>query len=328
MESNLTINVPLYCQGDMIGVYILLLLFVCVSIILSIFIVSIISFTKALRSSTNLLIINTNVATVLFVTMNTINISYFFRETVVSDWQCRVQAYFGYVFLHKVSYSYLLQGISRLLFTITPRHRRILSCRVHLIFILVETFATFAFPLPTLITTDVVYRASAICLIPMARVLHVIYFYSTSYFIPLFSVIAVYWLIRYQVKSSTRTVQNPSHSSKRDIELTRNILILFSIFLFAGVPSVIYIFLYKILKQDLLSIYMFTASATCISTALEKISLLLINRDLRRETRKILSTYLLCYPPNQIDIQPLSLQRMSIQLPKRASIHVIQRRFN
>ena len=285
MSANPT-NISLVNLVDVTIVYGAFVLSAFISIFLSIFIVTMIVCVKALHHPANLLVCNTCLASILYVIITSLNISCYYLQIVLSDWSCRIQAYLIYTCLTIVAYSYLIQGISRLFFTVLSRYRNMLGYRSHAGLIVAQMLVSLLIPLPSLITTDVVYRPLSMCFIPVKYTIHVAYSFASSYFVPLFTLVFVYRLIYRRVKLSSQLVQNTVRSTKRDLELARNILILFMIFLLAGFPSLIYIAVSSITGLDLLGFYTFILGSTVMAIAIEKTSLLLLNKDIRRETTK------------------------------------------
>ncbi|CAF1500731.1 unnamed protein product, partial [Adineta ricciae] len=186
-----------------------------------------------------------------------------------------------------LSHSYAIQGISRLLFIVFHTHRRLFNRKYHLIFILSHIIISFLITLPSLLTHDIKFRPLHICLIPAVNILHVSYFFVTTYFTPLLIVIIIYGIIYYRVTQSSIAVRHSTHPSKRDLDLIRNILILLIIFLMAGVPSIVYIILSARNAKLSYAFYMFTIVATSIAALMEKVCLLFLNKEIWRELNKM-----------------------------------------
>ena len=286
MLSNSTDLLPLNSLPDVIVVYSLFLISVSATILLSVYIISIIHFTKTLRSPANLLVSNTCLATIFYTIIVSINITCFIMEIVLSDWVCRAQAYLSYVSLTLVAYSYVIQSVSRHFFTVLSRHRALRNYHAHILLVASGIVLSLVIPLPSLVTRDIGYRLRSMCLIPSRYIIHLAYFFASSYFVPLFTVIFIYVIIYRRVKSSSRTVENRSRSNKRDLQLARNILILFMIFLISGLPGVTYILILKTTSWDSQGLYVLTLAATALASMVEKTSLIVLNRELRAETRK------------------------------------------
>ena len=312
MLSNSTDSIPLKSLAEVIVVYIFFLLSVAGTIVLSVYIISIIHFTKTLRSPANLLVSNTCLASILYVIISTINVTCFVMEITLSDWVCRVQGYLSYVSLTIVGYSYVIQSVSRLFFTVLSRYRVMRGYSVHRILIVSQIIFSFLIPMPSLVTQVIVYEFQSMCFIPSRFILHVAYFFASSYFVPLFTVIFIYVIIYRRVTSSSRTVENRSRSNKRDLQLVRNILLLFTIFLLSGVPAILDILIYKITSWKSPGFYLFTVGSPALASMVEKTSLIVLNRELRAETRKKLRR--LCGDRlfGQIEVEPFSMGAVTI----------------
>ena len=319
-------DLPLYKMGDMIFVYALLIASVSVSIVLASYILMIIYLTKSLYSPANLLVFNTSMVTIFLVIVCTVNVTYFFIEEIIGDYECRVLAYVTYVAMTLVAYSYVIQSVSRLFFTVFPQHRSMLSYKSHFLLIFIQTIGSFLIPLASIVTEDVIYRPLAICLIPIEHMIHVAYFFVSSYFVPLFIIVAIYLIIHRRVRLSSRILHHALRSSKRDLRLTRNIVILFLIFLFAGFPAFIYLLATFFTSLPLFAFYMFTFTATCLASAVEKLTVILLNKDLRKETRKRIGHYIPCFRMNRTAVETFTLAGASIFEPIRSTANIIRKR--
>jgi len=262
---------------------------IIISITLSFFIMLLIFFTKTLHSPANLLTCNTCLATVLYCIITAIQICFFYMEFTFSDCWCRILAYLYFACLNMVSYSYAVQGLSRLFFIVLHRHHHLLHYKSHIIFIICQICISFFISLPSLITKDVVFRPLCICLIPSTKFIHVGYAFISSYFIPFFIVTIIYGVIYYRVKKSSITIRQSLHVIKRDLELIRNILILFIIFLLAGIPSIIYIII--LFKTNITSyaLYMLSVVSPSFAIVIEKICFIFLNKEIRKEMKKLFS---------------------------------------
>lgn len=208
MMSNSNAVLRMYQRTDMVMVYIILVISVGLSIILASLILIMIYATKTLHSPANLLVVNTSKVTILLMIICMVNASYFFMESPLTDQQCRIQAYLTYALLNSIAYFSVIQSISRLCFTVFPRHRYMLNYKSHFILILIGTCGSLLVPLPSLVTNDTIYRRLSICLIPMKYSIHVAYFSLSSYFIPLIIVEIIYVIIHHRVRLSSRLLQN------------------------------------------------------------------------------------------------------------------------
>ncbi len=279
---------------------------VLTSIFLSFFIILLIFFTKTLHSPANLLICNTCLSTVFYVIITTMKISFFYMESILSDWWCRILAYLGYACLNMAVYSYVIQGLSRLFFIVLYRHRKFLNYKCHIIIIICQIFISLLTPLSTLITQDVVFRPLNICYIPANKLIHIGYFFVSSYLIPFFIVIIIYGIIYCRVIRSSTAIRQSSHLTKRDLELMRNILILLMFFLIGGIPSLLFNIILSKTRSVSTVFNMFSAVGASIATTGEKICLMFLNKEIREETEKLFDKLHRTHLSNQIEVHPFS----------------------
>lgn len=287
-------------------VFIVYLVMVIVVLALSHLILLLVLFNKTLHSPANLLIGNTSLAMIFFFIVTTIKMAIFYTELIITDQSCRILAYLVYGFLQMVSYSYVIQALSRLFFVIFHQHKHLLHYTFHFILIICQILFSFLTVLPTLVTKDVVFRPGWMCYVPSTSVGHVYAIFLTSYMIPLCSNIIIYAIIYCRVTKSSAVLRQSSHEAKRDLRLLRNILILFLFFLSAGIPWIIYSIIGYTTKSSSLALYLMPVLATTFAAILEKICLIFLNHDIRRALNKLLEDLHLIRPSNRVDHLPPS----------------------
>ncbi len=238
----------------------------------------------------NLLVCNTCLDTILYIIIAIMNISLFYFEIYMSDWWCRIQAYLYYTTLNFVAYSYFIQALSRLFFTLFYKHRFLLNYRSHIILIICQTFISFVLPLPSIISNHIIFRPRKLCVIPKEYTLHVVYFLASTFGILFVLCIIIYTIIYRQVTRSALAIRQVSHATRRDIELIRNILIMFMIYSSAGIPCIIYIVMSNVNNGKTVSsvFYMFVAIASPISTLIEKIAVIFLNTEIKKALKNVL----------------------------------------
>ena len=243
-------------------------------------VVSITYLTPDLHTPTNLLICNTCLCNLSYAMMATINSLIFYIQSISSDWSCRIRGYLSYVCLNLVIYSYTIQAISRLFWTVFYRHQYLLTYTCHLRLIIIQISLAFLLPLPSLITKDIVSRSFRMCTVPMKQRLHAFYLLSIIYIIPFLIVLILYAIIYRHITHATINLQRSSHRMKRDRELARNILILLSVFLFGGFPTVIYIIASSQMNYTPRILLLFAILAPSISVDVERIITVILNKDI------------------------------------------------
>ena len=287
-------------------VFILFLVLMIMALVLSHLVLLLILFNKTLHSPANLLICNTCLATILFSIIITIKMFIFYMELIITDESCRILAYFGYSFLQMVSYSYVVQALSRLSFVIFHQHQHLLHYTFHFILIICQTLFSFLTVLSSLVTKDILFRPQLMCYVPSTRAGHTYTILLTSFIIPFCSIIIIYAIIYCRVIRSSAVLRQSSHEAKRDLLLLRNILILFLIFLSAGIPWIIYSILTYTTKSSSIALYLMPILATVFAAVLEKICLIFLNHDIRKASSKLLEDLRLIRTSNRVTNLPPS----------------------
>jgi len=237
------------------------------------------------------------------------NTSLFYFEIHMSDWWCRIQAYLNYTTLNLVAYSYFIQALFRLFCTVFYRHRFLLNYKFHIILIICQIFISFILPLPSIIRKDIIFRPRKLCLIPMKHIFHLSYFVASTYFILLFLCIIIYTIIYREVTRSTLANRQITRATRRDVKLTRNILIMFMIYSFAGVPGTIYIVISSANsgKPVTSAWYMFVMTTSPISTLIEKISVIFLNKEIKKALRNVLNKLRPFHRSNRTNVKSFSI---------------------
>ena len=251
-----------------------------ISIILSLIIIIIIRRTKPrLHTVRHLLICNTCIGSIVYCIIQTINyIILIFLPWISSDISCRWRGYFGYVSISAATYSYLVQAISRLLFSVfSTKYPWVITFKVHYILILIHWIFILIIPLSAIITHDIYFRPGLLCWVPMKYFIHVLYTAFAYYVLPIISIMIIYVYI-YQriqnIKKRTELIRNTT-SEKRDLEVLRNIIILLFIYISGGIPTLLY------LTSTMDVFYLASIVTFTFVVMIEKICTVLLDRELR-----------------------------------------------
>ncbi len=285
MASNTT-NVHLTNFIDVSIIFGLFLFSVSISILLSLIIIYLILSTKTLFTPTNVLVCNTCVTTFFFLITSIVEISVFYYGIVTSDFWCKIQAYLNFIFLTSLIYSYVIQAISRLFFTMFYKYRYLLNYKCHFMLIICQVIISCLIPLPNIITQAIEFRPLKLCITPMKYLFQVFFFHIFLFFIPFIVVTIIYIMILRRAIQSSLNVHHSWLRIRRDVELVRNILIILTIYLFAELPAIILLILSIQLVPISMAFYMFAATVPSISTAFEKISVIILNKEIRKEILK------------------------------------------
>jgi hypothetical protein len=259
------------------------------SVIISIFIVTTIRRTKPrLHTVRHLLMCNTCMASIFYCTVQSINyIFLIFIPWETSDVACRWRGYFGYMSISAATYSYLVQAISRLFFSVfATKYQRLTTFKVHYVLILIHWCVIIIIPLPSVITKDIYFRPGLLCWVPFKYTIHVVYTFFAYYFVPVFAIMIIYICIYKRVKQTRQRAEAILNTTndKRDLEVLRNIVILLGIYIAGGVPTLLYL-LSSIEVFYLAGIVTFT-----FAVAVEKLCTISLDRELRIVVKNMISS--------------------------------------
>ena len=270
------------------------------------FLILIIVFTnRHCRTIANLLICNTSVATIFYYSLNLISIIYGLR----ADWAyyqpaCIFRAYCYTVLCAVICYSYSIQAISRLLFTVFYTHKYFQTWYIHWMMIIISWFISILTPIIPFFFQHG-YRLeeeSHIC-IPTTKVFFTSMFsVIIAFVIPLNIVTIIYAIIFYYARQSTRriigfsshvrmvTTQTAIVKVKREIRLMKKIFILLSLLLCGGTPYLILVLWHKISKQPPPeSFYLLSTNFIPIFIALKMVTLFCMCKKMKHIPSQYLS---------------------------------------
>ena len=259
-----------------------------IAVFVSIFVPILVYRTKPrLHTVRHLLICNTCIASILYCIVQTINYAFLiFLQSETSDVGCRWRGYFAYLSIAAVTYSYLIQAISRFFISVlSGQYRWLTTFKTHYILILLQWFTIVIIPLPSILTNDIYYRPTSLCWVPLKKLIHVIYTYFAYYILPTLTICMLYIVIFYRVKQGTKRAAlliRSNRHEKRDLELLRNIMILLGIYLLGGLPSVLFV----ITANEW--IYLISIVSMSLTVAIEKISMIMLDRDIRQVTKNLM----------------------------------------
>ena len=270
--------------------------FSLISIGISLSILLLICCLKQFHSVTYLLMCNTCLSSIFFCLVQWINYIYLlFIASNTSDHSCRWRAYFGYMSVVAVIYSYLFQAISRYIFTILSRKFPWMTTwQCHWALLAIYGTMVVLLPLPSIITNDIRFRAGFLCWVPKKAVLHMLYTILLYYLIPIFSILCLYFSISIRLRSH-RASTEVRRRNDRDLRVYRNLMILLSVYILGGVPTLFYVL------TGIEVFYSIGTVTVSLTVTIEKVLSVLIDRQLRN----LLKRYFLRLNPR---IAPAPLQ--------------------
>ncbi len=276
------------------------MVFAFIAIVTCLFILMLISLTKQLHTVTRFLTCNTCIASILYCIVQCNNYIYLlFITWDTSDQSCRWRGYFGYLAIVAVVYSYLLQAISRFFFTIlSTKYPSLKSLKTHLYLIIIEWIVVFVLPLPALVTKDIFFRPNSLCWVPKKSMLHVAYTVIVYYLIPILIMIGIYVSIYIKVRNNA-AIQSNRRRQNRDLEVFRNIMILFTIYILGGIPSILYILI------GIHFLYSVGIVSLTFAVTVEKFATLLLDREIRNIVKNFFCHRTMRVTPMKINIATL-----------------------
>ncbi|CAF2642330.1 unnamed protein product [Rotaria sp. Silwood2] len=258
-----------------------------IGISLACMIIVLVIFTKHLHTVNYLLICNTCFWSTFYCVVQCNN--YVFLDFIIwdtSDMSCRWRGYFGYIAIAAVVYSYLIQAISRYFFVVlSTKHRWVTSLKAHLILIVSQWITVILLPLPAIVTKDIYYTSNTLCWVKKKFGVHVAYTFLAYYFLPTLCIVILYIYLFRQAKRSTNiTLTRPIETSRRqnrDLDILRNIMILFSIYIFGGFPTLVYLVFGNYIFYCVGLVFI------TLGVTVEKAATIFLDRELRKTIKHI-----------------------------------------
>lgn len=292
--SEMIVNITELAPEVIIGAYIVVVIYtlsVITSIVISSMIIYTAYVTPQLHTPANILIINTCLCTLCFSSVSTLFTIFFFLQSALTDWTCRIQGYLYYVAICLLNYSLVIQTISRFFWTVLYKYRHLLTMKSHLYLILIQVLLSFLFPLSTLITKDIRFRPFQLCFIPEEYQIHNLYLLFVDYFIPSLIALILYIIIYRKTTISSLNSRRSAQGARRDRRLARNIVILLGISLFGGFPFCIVVLLSGHVQSLPLTFYLFAITTPAIAIIFEKFAIVLFNQEIRRAMKRLWNIY-------------------------------------
>lgn len=233
--------------------------------------------------ATSTLYINTLIASV-----------YGFRE----DWAlnqplCVLRAFTFIAAGMAICYSYLTQAISRLVFVVFFKRKRLHTFRVHWYLIVSTWIISFLAPVPLLLFENGFEYAvnERLCLPSENNAPTTIFAIIVGFVLPLnLSIIIYYSIWRYTLRSSRRILPTVSDigtfnmpNMKREMKLALNMTILLSLYGFSGMPMTIVLFWIMISPNNPppAELYLLASNSISLFVALLTIALFIMDKQLK-----------------------------------------------
>ncbi|CAF1136702.1 unnamed protein product [Adineta steineri] len=251
----------------------------------------------------NLLVCDLSISSILYLIIHLIGCYYGIRN----DWYsyqpfCTLRMYLITTTVAAITYSFLIQAISRLFFSIFYTHTFLLSWRTHYILIIIKWLASFLVAIRPLFIEDSfeVVEEHRMCGIKTHKLPVASYSIILLYIFPKVFVLIVYGLILHQVCQSTHRV-----GSNRIIKITaacislnfvrknlivlRNMLIILNFLICGGAPYLVLI-LWDLIENGMAprELYFVSVNSVIVAIAMLPIFLFYKNKRVRNEAFKYL----------------------------------------
>ncbi|CAF3057904.1 unnamed protein product [Rotaria sp. Silwood2] len=175
---------------------------------------------------------------------------------------CRLRGFCIHGFLCALYDSYILQATYRLCHVVFYRRKQLHSFPLYLILVPIESLFGVVSISPVLLRGDVIYLPSEYyCQTPFTNIPAIVYIAIRLFLLPIMFIALIYLcLLRYVRQSNlSSTTMNDNHNrrskqNKRDLIVIRRLLLMLSVLILLGLPSMIF-----------LTIFMFTGHLICVT---------------------------------------------------------------
>ncbi|CAF0895181.1 unnamed protein product [Rotaria sordida] len=175
---------------------------------------------------------------------------------------CRLRGFFIHGFLCALYDSYVIQATYRFCRVVFYRRKHLISFPLYLLFVPIESLFGVVSISPVLLRGDVVYLSSEYyCQTPFTNIPAIVYIAIRLFLLPILFITLIYVCLLKYVRQSNLSliiINKKRHrrlkKNKRDLIVIKRLLIMLSILILLGLPSIIF-----------LSIFMFTGHLICVT---------------------------------------------------------------
>lgn len=256
------------------------------------------------RTIATFLTCDTALAVILFSTLNILSMIFALRPDS-SDHQpaCALRAYCYVALSAVICYSYAIQALSRLFFTVLYRYRYLLSWRFHWLMIAIRWCVCLSILIiPFFVDHGYGLEVQSRLCIPSSQLLFTaVYSVFTAFVIPLNVVGWAYSIIIYHVRQSTRRVigfvsdagratgNRTTLNVRREMKLMKNIFILLTILFCGGTPYLMLVLWHAVQKQALPeALYLSGMNCVPICIALNMVASFFMSNEVRKHAEQYL----------------------------------------
>ena len=204
---------------------------------------------------------------------------------------CIIRGFCVHAFLCALYDSYILQATYRLCRVVFYRRKRLLSCRLYIILVPIETCFSILCISPVLFQNNVIYLPTEYyCQTPFTNIRAIMYVALRLFLLPLIFIIFVHiCLLKYIRKMHNTTCRKRMKQDKRHLIITRRLLFMLGVLLLLGLPSVTFLTIYLITGHLFSLTYRIGWLSVSISLVFLAYMLIQLTAPLKKTVHKILS---------------------------------------
>lgn len=165
----------------------------------------------------------------------------------LDNWWCYASAYGTSVAYYLLYHSYIIQACYRLFHVVFYKNKKLYSFQFMCILIVLQWSLDCIITIPTWLLNHYEYVPNNYyCTTTYLHFNTIAYIGILEYYVPMFSVIAIYFcMIHYMKKKKSTTIQQGRHQeNQRDLLVVRRIMILVGVLIALSFPSTVFYFWY------------------------------------------------------------------------------------
>lgn len=272
-----------------------------IGLIFSLIMIGIIAARRQCRTITNLTTCNMIVFVAAYCICSIVSSMIGFREDwALRQFGCVFRAFCYLMIPASISYSYLIQAVSRLFFTVLCKHKYLATYRVHWCLIASNwIIGVLVSIVPFFFDATFVYEEeSRLCVLTSKNFPISIYAISIAFVIPLNSSMVIYNVIFHHARRSSRRIApstsntpvNHMPNARREMKLAQNMIMIETLYVGAGAPLLILIFWHVIQPGSAPpeSLYLLSFNSISLFATLMVIMLFSTNKQVRETALKYL----------------------------------------
>ncbi|CAF0844356.1 unnamed protein product [Adineta steineri] len=248
MSSSSLVTSALTTESWFIPIDIIMLLCTILTIILAIIFLFIVILDKACHTVSMMLISNSCISILVFtcvlLSMCIFTLENDFKQIIHQDSLCLIRAYFGYVAVGTLYFSFLIQALYRFIVVIYPTRLFWQSTKFQFLMIFLTWMIGFIYPTVFTLSGIVAYNSdNQLCQIPIRPSFFIVYSCSCIYFISVTIIMFVYFkLLRYVHAMKNHVIPvNTLIRAQKELKMTKRIVILIATLLTLGFPYALFI---------------------------------------------------------------------------------------